>query len=476
MYYLLHRNTMANVHLCLLFAGLCAFTYAQDVTSPQEDQVCQYDPHPSAEGHQRSKNEICQKIIAGNVDFAFKLYHQAALEDPGKNIFFSPLSIFTVLAMVSMGAESATANQLFSGLGLNHSEISEQEIHECFHHLFQMLNRNNSEIELHIGNAIFIDKKWLPLAEFLNDSKHNYQAEVLPIDLKNLTEAQAQIQSYLKKKSNGKLVDVIQGLDPEDVMVLVNYIIMKVSWENPFSLLNAQEDFFFVDEDTTMKVDMMKKDGYFKSYYDKRLFCEVVEIPYKGNVSALFILPEQGKLKLVEEALGKEILVKWKSLLKLRRTSVYLPRISLSESYDVTEMFKNLGVIDLFKERAERSGITGKHELKAIHKAHLNIHEDGTEAAATTANEVVYTSLPIITEFNRPYKFIIQKGNEAVHKADLNAHEIGTETASSTDTQLLPSSNLTVFSIGFSVNHPFILMIMDDPSGVTILMGRVAVP
>ncbi|XP_053141253.1 corticosteroid-binding globulin-like [Hemicordylus capensis] len=317
------------------------------------------------QGHQRSKNQICQKVVAGNADFAFKLYHQAALEDPGKNIFFSPLSIFTILAMVSMGAESATANNLFSVLGLNHSEISEQEIHECFHHLFQILNRNNSEIEMSIGNVLFTDKKWQPLAKFLNESRLFYQAGVLPIDLKNWTEAQAQIQCYLKKKTQGKFVDVIQDLDPEDVTVLVNYILMKVSWENPFSLLNAQEDFFFVDEDTKMKADMMMKDGYFKSYYDNRLFCEVVEIPYKGNISALFILPEQGKLKLVEEALGKEIFLKWMGLLKLQRTSVSLPRISLSESYDVTEMFKNLGVIDLFKERAERSGITGKHELKA---------------------------------------------------------------------------------------------------------------
>ncbi|XP_053142053.1 alpha-1-antiproteinase 2-like [Hemicordylus capensis] len=444
---------MANVHLCLLFAGLCAFTYAHYITGHHEEHVHQYDPHPSAEGHQRSKNEICQKIFAGSADFAFKLYHQAALEDPGKNIFFSPLSIFTVLAMVSLEAKSATANQLFSVLGLNHSEMNEQEIHECFHHLFQMMNRNNSDIELRIGNVLFIDNKWQPQAKFLHDSKLYYQAEVLPIDLKNWTEAQAQIQSYLKKKTQGKLVDVIRGLDPEDGIFLVNYIIMKVSWENPFSLLNAQENLFFVDEDTTVKVDMMEEEGYFRSYYDKRLFCEVVEIPYKGNVSALFILPEQGKLKLVEEAFREEILLKWKGLLKLRRRSVSLPKTSISESYDITEVLKNLGVTDLFKERAEQSGITGEHELEAIQKDHLNFHENGTEAAATT-------------------------DNEAIDKAVLDLHEGGTETASTTTFENMPLSAGTSLdeTSDLDFDRPYLMVIFDYSTRSMLFIGKMRKP
>ncbi|XP_053142875.1 alpha-1-antiproteinase-like [Hemicordylus capensis] len=400
---------MANVHLCLLLAGLCALAYAHHVPDHHEDYEHQHDHH----------SEPCQKIAAGNADFAFRFYHQVASDQPaGKNILFSPLSMSTAFAMLMLGAKSDTLNQLLSGLGFNQTEVSEQEIHEGFLHLLQKLNRPDAEIEFNIGNALFTNNELQPLEKFLNDTKHYYQTEVHPTDFKNLTEAEGKINEFIEKKTHGKLVDVVKGLDPEVVMVLVNYMFLKAYWKEPFNPLSTREGDFYVDEETTVKVDMMKKESLFKSYFDNDLSCHVVQLPYKGSASALFILPKQGKMKQVEEALGTALVAKWLNSLQSRRIDLSIPKFSMSSSYDVKEILQKMGVTDVFTNGADLSGITGKRNLKvskAVHKAHLNVHENGTEAAAATVLEVVFfTSFTPSIQFNHPFFMVFVKEDKIV--------------------------------------------------------------
>ncbi|XP_072842717.2 alpha-1-antitrypsin-like [Pogona vitticeps] len=383
---------MSPINLCLIFAVLFAVA------------ICEIPP-----AKQQSRSPYL-KIAPGNADFAFRFYHQIASEETGKNIFFSPISIATAFACLSLGAKSTTLSQLLSGLGFNQTKISEREIHKGFHHLLHVLNRPEAEIELSLGNALFTHDQYKLLKKFLNDAKHFYHAEVLPTNFKKPEEAVKQINNYIEKKTHGKLVNVVKQLDPKVVVVLVNYIYLKAYWKNPFNYEFTRKDDFFVDEQTTVQVPMMNKDSNFNFYHDEELSCQVVHLPYKGDASALFILPDPGKLKQVEAALGTDVLIKWGKSLKQWRLELFLPRFSLFTSYDVESILNKLGVTDVFTDHADLSRITGARNVKvskAIHKTFLNVHENGTEAAATTVIEIVPTSLLPIVKIDRPFFFLI---------------------------------------------------------------------
>ncbi|XP_042301435.1 alpha-1-antiproteinase-like [Sceloporus undulatus] len=356
--------------------------------------------------HKPPKTPSFLNIVSGNADFAIKFYHQLASEAASKNIFFSPLSISSAFALLSLGAKTTTLSQLLLGLGFNQTEISEQEVHKSFRDLLNVLNQPEAETELSIGNVLFTHNQFKLLKKFLKDAKHFYQADVFPTNFKNRTEAQNQINSYIEKKTNGKLVDVVKDLDPFDITVIVNYIFLKAYWKKPFNYEYTHEDNFSVDEETIVKVPMMNRHSIFNIYYDKELSCQVVHLSYKGDASALFILPDPGKLKLVEDALGKEVLLKWANSLKLRRVHLFLPRFSLSGHYDVKDLLSKLGVTEVFTDHADLSGITGTHNLKvskAIHGASLNVRENGTEAAATTVTEISTRRVFPRIIFNRPF-------------------------------------------------------------------------
>ncbi|XP_067403132.1 alpha-1-antiproteinase 2-like [Emydura macquarii macquarii] len=406
-----HGKMKPALGLCLLLAGLSAVAHCDHLPGHHNG----HDGHKDTvheEHHANHAGEImkCLKLVPSNADFAFRFYKQVVAASAKKNIFFSPVSISTAFAMLALGAKSATLTQIMEGLSFNLTEFEEKEIHDGFHHLIHMLNHPDSELQLDIGNALFLKEKLKPLEKFLSDVKNLYEAEAMTANFKNPAEAQKQINDYVEKKTHGKIVELVRDLDPETAMVVVSYVFFKGKWEKPFDPEHTTERDFFVDEETSIKVPMMHRLGRFDLHFDEELSCTVVRLNYNGSATAFFILPDKGKMKQLEDALWKETVSRWSNSLHLSSANLYIPKFSISAAYELKPILTKMGITDVFTDQADLSGITGAPELtvsRAVHKAVLKVDERGTEAAAATAIEIMPMSLPLVIEFSSPFLVLI---------------------------------------------------------------------
>ncbi|XP_042727044.1 alpha-1-antitrypsin [Lagopus leucura] len=401
------------LYLCLLLVGL----QVQALPKPNQSNKHKHKkekPHSLGDhSHVERENSAHVKIAPSNAEFAFRFYKQVTEEGGNKNIFFSPLSLSTAFAMLSLGARSNTLNQLHKCLTFNLTEMEEQEIHEGFQHLLQLLNDPHREIQLNMGNTLFIDERLKLQKKFLDDVTNFYYSEVVSMDFQNSEHAREEINNYIKAKTHGKFVDLLDSLDEDVMMILTNYVYFKGYWEEPFESYDTRDDDFFVDAEHSVKVKMMFKNTYYNIHRDEKLSCWIVEIPYTGNAAALFVLPDEGSMNQVEDALLQDTVSNWSQSLEGRSVELYLPKLSISGSYDVKRLFLKMGVTDMFSNDADFSGVAKNTLLKvsrAIHKAKLNINENGTEAAAVTMVEMkVFSAMfsPLEIKFNRPFVMMI---------------------------------------------------------------------
>ncbi|XP_051834397.1 serine protease inhibitor A3N-like [Antechinus flavipes] len=397
--------------------------------------LCNPDTQEAQTGDQIQEQQLSginpafSSIHTSNANFAFQLYKKLASEKTQENVLFSPLSISTAFALLSLGTKGTTLSETLEGLGFNLTETSEVEIHRSFQQLLHSLNLPNDDFQLSSGNALFTSKHIELIEKFQQDSKLLYSTEVFPANFQDPDLATKQINDYVEKQTQGKIINLFDRLDKNTVMVLVNHIFFKAKWETPFASSDTFKEKFFVSENKTVDVSMMGKAGFHtRIFQDKELFCTVVELKYRGNATALFILPDITKMKTVEDALSLEVLNKWKNSLQERQIQLYLPKFSISSNYELEKILPAIGIKELFTDDANLSGISEQAKdikiSKAVHKAVMDVDETGTEAAAATGVEFVLTSMrfpsPIVINFDRPFIVILYNENNILFLAKVN--------------------------------------------------------
>ncbi|XP_041489132.1 serine protease inhibitor A3C-like [Microtus oregoni] len=394
------------VALGLLMAGICP------------DLSCQQDAELQ-EGQINGTQVESLALASTNTDFAFSLYKELALKDPGKNIVFSPLSISAALAVLSLGASNNTLQEILEGLEFNLTETPEADIHRGFGQLLLMLSQPGDQLQISIGNAMFVEKHQQILAEFKEKARALYQAEASSVDFQQAHEAKKLINDYVRNQTQEKIKELISDLDKDTVMVLVNYFYFKGKWKTPFEPRDTLESMFHLNNTRSVEVPMMNIKELITPYFrDEDMFCTVVELMYIGNASALFILPDEGRMQQVESNLKPETLRKWRDSLSSRMIELSLPKFSISTDYNLEGILPQLGIREFFSTQADLSGITGTKDLivsRVVRKAVLDVVETGTEAAAATGVVVKTKMVPIMNmlkvNFNRPFLMIISDRN-----------------------------------------------------------------
>jgi len=358
-------------------------------------------------------------LVEGNCEFALELY--AALADEsaeGENLFFSPYSISSALAMTYGGARSRTAEEM---AGVLHLGLPDEQLHPAFAALASLMESagNHQGCQLAIANALWGQDGYNFLADFLSLTEQYYGAGLNVVDFKNATEqARQTINLWVEENTNGKIKDLIADLDPLTRLVLTNAVYFKGTWASKFEQKNTQSANFWLTPTEAVQVPMMHQMGNFK--YKSYNNLTILELPYEGEYLSMIILLPQAidGLAELEKSLNRENLENWlaepnnDSGSAGREAVVYLPRFKVTSQFALAETLQSLGMQDAFiAERADFSGMDGTKDLfisAVVHKAFVEVNEEGTEAAAATGVGFVITAMPPALRMDHPFLFLIR--------------------------------------------------------------------
>lgn len=356
-----------------------------------------------------------ESVVSGNNQFALNLYAQLA-KSPG-NVFFSPFSISTAMAMVQEGARGQTATEIQN---VFHYPSDSNVLHSSFAAVQNDLNTSDAKYKLGIANALWVQKDYPLLPGYTTNVEKFFGGKATNVDFKNDTEqSRKQINDWVGGKTNNKINDLFPAgsLDYDARLVLTNAIYFKGKWISQFNKDNTQKTDFYEGVGKTVSVQMMQQTGEkaeFKYAQDNDL--QILAMPYQGDkLSMVVLLPKDNDLENLQKEMKVENLKVWERKLIQQRVDVYLPKFTFNSKYSLAKNLAQLGMTAAFSDSADFSGINGTGGLKidkVIHQAFVDVNEEGTEAAAATGISVGVTSVMMPTHpifrADHPFIFLIQ--------------------------------------------------------------------
>lgn len=396
-----------------------------------------------------SAGEAQALVVRGNNAFAVALYRQ--LQNTPSNLFFSPYSISTALAMAYAGAEEETQEQMAQTLRYPTSAqvaqqldaaqepLAQDQFDKAFGQIIKDLNAQSgrNKNELRVANALWGQVDYEFAKTFVSTVEKRYDGNFQEVDFITGTEnARVAINGWVEKQTSGRIKNLIERgmLNPLTRLVLTNAIYFKGKWASPFQTELTQEEPFTLVTGGKVQVRMMNSQDRFG--YAETDGMQVLELPYAGDkLSMVILLPkETNGVRRLEQDLTAEMLAEWLGQIRRREVIVGLPKFKMVGKLDLVNTLQSMGMTDAFsRTAADFSGMTGKRELfisAVIHQAFVEVNEEGTEAAAATGVGMSVTSVA-------------------------------------------PEPELTPV---FRADHPFLFLIRDEASGSILFLGRVMSP
>ncbi|MCA8988518.1 MAG: hypothetical protein KDA78_12790 [Planctomycetaceae bacterium] len=374
-------------------------------------------------------------IAEGSNRFALDLYRQ--LRSEKGNLFFSPTSISTALAMTYAGAAGETEMEMAKTL---HFEMPQDQLHDGMQAIqgFWRSPNKKAGIRLNLANRLWGQQSYEFLAAFLQVTRDKYGAELARLDFSQSEAARQTINGWIEEQTENKIAALIPAgtLNADTKLVLTNAVYFHGIWSDPFKKDRTKDEEFHLTATEKITVPLMHRWDEFR--YGAVDDLQVLELPYgDGSLSMVVLLPREiDGLPGLEDKLTLENLRQWMSSVKHEdEVKVYLPRFKTTSQFQLADTLKAMGMPTAFDAKAaDFSGMTGNRDLfisAVIHKAFVDVNEEGTEAAAATGVVMAPTAAPIQEPKEPPV---------------------------------------------FRANHPFLFLIRDNRNGAILFLGRITNP
>jgi serpin B len=353
--------------------------------------------------------------------FALKLYGRVCERDG--NVFLAPYSLSTALALTSAGARGATLDEMEKAL-----ELPEQErLHPAAAALLKQLNAPRKEknaLQLAVANSLWGQKDYGFLPDFLKTAKDHYGGGLREVDFKtDADKARDAINDWAARETHDRIKDLLpQNLLSTDTrLVLANAVYFKAGWEITFDKAGTKTEKWRLNGGDRVEAPMMHLTAKFNYYHNDSF--QILELPYKGKeASMVVVLPKKlDGLGDVEQWLTEERLSVTMVRLAEREMEVTLPKFKVTSAFKLKRVLGEMGMPTAFTSKADFSGLAGGKEplyiADVVHKAYVDVHEEGTEAAGASA-VVVETKEdkgdPAAFRADRPFFFVIRDNKSGV--------------------------------------------------------------
>lgn len=395
--------------------GLISFLIILSVYTSSMPSLCS-----QGSGLSTANNEL----VNGNSEFAINLYQELSRKKSG-NLFFSPYSVSTALALIYAGARGQTAEEMRRALHFPSVSFEDPQLHSAFSDLIKATVASDNSYQLSVANALWGQQDFKFLPEYVALLNEKYAAGFAQLDFSaHSEEARQAINSWVEKKTNEKIKELFKPgtIDQSTRLVVTNAIYFKGSWVSGFDPKQTKQESFKSRTTLTQQnftTNMMHQVDNFK--YGEQTDLQVIELPYadensSSHLSMIILLPKKiDGLPNLEKTLNADKINQLFPVMSSRTVDLSIPKFRAINQIDLGGVLANLGMPLVFGDRADLSAMTGDHELRlsrVVHKAFVDVNEEGTEAAAATGGTVAASAAkpqePVVMHADHPFLYLIR--------------------------------------------------------------------
>uniref|UniRef100_A0A803VBS6 Serpin family I member 1 n=1 Tax=Ficedula albicollis TaxID=59894 RepID=A0A803VBS6_FICAL len=300
-------------------------------------------------------------------ELSVNVYNQLRATREDENILFSPLSIAIAMGMVELGAHGTTLKEIRHSLGFD--SLKNGEEFAFLKDLSDMATAEESHYVLDIANSLYVQNGFHVSDKFLQLVKKYFKAEVENVDFSQSAAVATQINKWVENHTNSMIKDFVSSRDFGALthLALINAIYFKGNWKSQFRPENTRTFSFTKDDESEVQIPMMYQQGefYYGEFSDGSNeaggIYQVLEIPYEGDeISMMIVLSRQEvPLATLEPLVKASLINEWANSVKKQKVEVYLPRFTVEQEIDLKDVWRGLGITELFSSSADLTAMSG---------------------------------------------------------------------------------------------------------------------